>query len=77
MRESRSYGSVRGALSNERPYRELLDSTTRTPGARPVEFIEVNGTGEGVRFRKLQHTMESDSRSLAQALALRCSANAA
>jgi hypothetical protein len=22
MRESRSYGSVRGALSNERPYRE-------------------------------------------------------
>jgi hypothetical protein len=24
MRESRSYGSVRGALSNERPYRELV-----------------------------------------------------
>jgi hypothetical protein len=23
MRETRSYGSVRGALSNERPYREL------------------------------------------------------
>ena len=25
MREFRSYGSVRGALSNERPYRELID----------------------------------------------------
>jgi hypothetical protein len=25
MRESRSYGSVRGALSDERPYRELID----------------------------------------------------
>jgi hypothetical protein len=23
MRESRTYGSVRGALSNERPYRDL------------------------------------------------------
>ena len=27
MRESRTYGSVRGALSNERPYRDI-------PGAR-------------------------------------------
>jgi hypothetical protein len=26
MRESRSYGSVRGALSNERPYRESIDT---------------------------------------------------
>ena len=25
MRESRSYGSVRGALSDERPYRELCE----------------------------------------------------
>jgi hypothetical protein len=24
MRETRSYGSVRGALSNERPYREFI-----------------------------------------------------
>jgi hypothetical protein len=24
MRESRTYGSVRGALSNERPYRDRL-----------------------------------------------------
>ena len=28
MRESRSYGSVRGALSNECPYRECRDFTT-------------------------------------------------
>ena len=26
MRESRSYGSVRGALSDERPYRELIET---------------------------------------------------
>jgi hypothetical protein len=53
----------------------LLDRTIRTPGAGPVEFNEVNGTGEGVRFRKPR--MESDSRSLARALALRCSASTA
>src|ERR1700724_1517640 len=29
MRESRSYGSVRGALSNERPYRERGETSTR------------------------------------------------
>ena len=39
MREFRSYGSVRGALSNERPYRELscsdcIDSTAITDGSR-------------------------------------------
>ena len=27
MREYRSYGSVRGALSNERPYREIIGSS--------------------------------------------------
>jgi len=36
MRESRTYGSVRGALSNERPYRDkacdavLLDEAPQT-----------------------------------------------
>ena len=30
MRESRTYGSVRGALSNERPYRDIR------AGARPA-----------------------------------------
>jgi hypothetical protein len=31
MRESRPYGSVRGALSNERPYRNP-ENSRRTPG---------------------------------------------
>jgi hypothetical protein len=29
MRESRPYGSVRGALSNERPYRDSLDAMSQ------------------------------------------------
>ena len=35
MRESRTYGSVRGALSNERPYRDR------------VYFAAVHGSGFG------------------------------
>ena len=35
MRESRTYGSVRGALSNERPYREHLQQGPQAPAARP------------------------------------------
>ena len=31
MRESRTYGSVRGALSNERPYREQVPLQLRYP----------------------------------------------
>jgi hypothetical protein len=43
MRESRTYGSVRGALSNERPYRD--------PGATRVHLLlqcmsQVLGTKE-------------------------------
>ena len=33
MRESRTYGSVRGALSNERPYRDRK----RNPGIQDAE----------------------------------------
>jgi hypothetical protein len=37
MRESRTYGSVRGALSNERPYRDrLTDVSVDTPVLRAV-----------------------------------------
>ena len=40
MRESRTYGSVRGALSNERPYR------VRSPFFAAVhEFEDVKGFG--------------------------------
>jgi hypothetical protein len=38
MRESRSYGSVRGALSNERPYREYSDWFSMTS----LKQIEAN-----------------------------------
>src|ERR1700682_3770172 len=31
MRESRTYGSVRGALSNERPYRYVRQASWRDP----------------------------------------------
>ena len=34
MRESRTYGSVRGALSNERPYRDDAASSSRSSAAR-------------------------------------------
>ncbi len=37
MRESRTYGSVRGALSNERPYRDrVLFLSTHTIAAAPL-----------------------------------------
>jgi hypothetical protein len=36
MRESRTYGSVRGALSNERPYREV-----RQPQAGAIQPVKV------------------------------------
>jgi hypothetical protein len=34
MRESRTYGSVRGALSNERPYRDNGGSSSDSLAAR-------------------------------------------
>jgi hypothetical protein len=38
MRESRTYGSVRGALSNERPYR---DRFARNDGSPPESSLAV------------------------------------
>ena len=35
MRESRTYGSVRGALSNERPYRVTTDDASQTDAHDP------------------------------------------
>ena len=46
MRESRTYGSVRGALSNERPYREQLRAVTEDVLALALALVLVlrNGT---------------------------------
>jgi hypothetical protein len=41
MREFRSYGSMRGALSNERPYRELIDRALGGIERHPLEDIEI------------------------------------
>jgi hypothetical protein len=35
MRESRTYGSVRGALSNERPYRDRLSGSRHAMAHMP------------------------------------------
>ncbi len=43
MRESRTYGSVRGALSNERPYRDHSHSVSVPIGAAPLARERVLG----------------------------------
>ena len=46
MRESRPYGSVRGALSNERPYRDSLDFIDVCAGAcAPTPFVDCTQSG--------------------------------
>jgi hypothetical protein len=50
MRESRSYGSVRGALSNERPYRDRRKGSPRkrfalVAGNDDVEVLVICPTG--------------------------------
>jgi hypothetical protein len=51
MRESRTYGSVRGALSNERPYRDR-PCTVPTVRAGRVSFrIVLVGTSSGAPTR--------------------------
>ena len=41
MRESRTYGSVRGALSNERPYRDCNETRGKPCGQFP-DFALLN-----------------------------------
>lgn len=43
MRESRPRGSVRGALSNERPYRENAGGLERREGVARLEFQPASG----------------------------------
>jgi hypothetical protein len=40
MREFRSYGSVRGALGNERPYREHILSISESMGHHDSEIMD-------------------------------------
>jgi hypothetical protein len=47
MRESRTYGSVRGALSNERPYRDELLNRSEGPSW--------GGVTESARCRRRHH----------------------
>ena len=62
MRESRSYGSVRGALSNGRPYRDRHFPTERTlydnrhwPLARGHEaVVRYAGFDEDIMYRALE-----------------------
>jgi hypothetical protein len=42
MRESRTYGSVRGALSNERPYRDPLRNPSTYAGGGTMGFAALN-----------------------------------
>ena len=45
MRESRSYGSVRGALSNERPYRELK---IQQPQLKSLSEVDSGSAGPNI-----------------------------
>ena len=55
MRESRLYGFVRGALSNERPYRVTIPSSTQRVASggkgqtQPRSLHPENGSGGGSR----------------------------
>jgi hypothetical protein len=52
MRESRTYGSVRGALSDERPYRDRrhdLNTDERLSCAVPTNNINASCTAFGGR----------------------------
>ena len=50
MRESRTYGSVRGARSNARPYRVCLRGRSFLPAAYAVALLK----GEGLQDRALR-----------------------
>ena len=43
MRESRSYGSVRGALGNERPYREPSPQFCESMGNHDSKIVDAGG----------------------------------
>jgi len=58
MRESRTYGSVRGALSNERPYRDRCarNDDCSVTYAFFVELAQFFGDDQTLRDRRKQST---------------------
>jgi hypothetical protein len=50
MRESCKYGSVRGALSNERPYRDRREFITLVAGATAAWTLTITFVLHGVRY---------------------------
>lgn len=45
MPESGAYGSVRGALSNERPYREPFMEPSESMGNHDSDIVDADGVG--------------------------------
>jgi len=56
MRESRTYGSVRGALSNERPYREGLFAAAHE--WRLCGYVPFHGESWNVTDLAADHTIK-------------------
>ena len=58
MRESRTYGSVRGALSNERPYRDRDRAVPTIPISIRRDMVGSRSVSSGARSRDpLAHTV--------------------
>ena len=68
MREFREYGSARGALSNERPYRELSHSSA-------TNFFAVSMSWGTQQFGKNYFVEQSVDRSWSQAQFSGCGAS--
>ena len=60
MRESRTYGSVRGALSDERPYRDRLFGTPNEPQRQPTTCRKQGG-GRGDSFPNSPRSYDVES----------------
>ena len=58
MRESRTYGSVRGALSNERPYRDLRNVDANYPLERSHRFAGIQPNSGHTDYSRLSCSIE-------------------